>query len=75
MANPKRRLTGSRRDKRRSQIRLAHTATQKCPKCGDDMMPHRACPKCGTYAGKQVVNVLKKLEKKQKRAKKAEAAK
>ncbi len=28
-----------------------------CPKCGEPVMPHRACKACGTYNGRQVVAV------------------
>jgi len=28
-----------------------------CPKCGDPKQPHRVCPTCGTYAGRQVIEV------------------
>lgn len=32
-------------------------------------MPHRACFNCGTYNGREVIDVLKKLTKKEKRKK------
>jgi hypothetical protein len=40
-------------------------------------LKHRACGVCGTYRGKQVLDVVKKTEKKhqKKAAKKAEAEK
>ncbi len=37
-------------------------------------MMHTVCPNCGTYKGRQVIDVLKKLDKKQKKAKEAELA-
>jgi large subunit ribosomal protein L32 len=26
-----------------------------CPSCGEIKLPHRACPSCGTYRGRQVI--------------------
>jgi large subunit ribosomal protein L32 len=28
-----------------------------CPNCGDMMVPHRVCPACGHYKGREVVKV------------------
>jgi large subunit ribosomal protein L32 len=28
-----------------------------CPSCGAPMIPHRACPSCGMYKGRQVIEV------------------
>lgn len=28
-----------------------------CPECGEPSVPHRACPACGKYKGKQVTKV------------------
>ena len=27
----------------------------KCPQCGELKMPHRICPACGYYKGKEIV--------------------
>ncbi len=55
MAVPKRRHSNSRSKKRRAHdaITLPNVAT--CPQCGEPKLPHRACPACGTYKGRQVV--------------------
>ena len=55
MANPKRRHSQARRDNRRSQQRLRLGTLSACPQCGKLRLPHRACPFCGTYRGRQVV--------------------
>jgi len=26
-----------------------------CPKCGERIIPHRACQNCGTYNGREVI--------------------
>lgn len=55
MANPKRRHSKSRRDKRRAHDALTPPATSTCPECGEVKTPHRACPECGFYRGRQVI--------------------
>ena len=58
MAVPRARISKQRRDKRRSSHwKLALPGLTKCPKCGEPVMPHRACKACGTYNGRQVVAV------------------
>lgn len=55
MAVPKRRHSKTRGRKRRSHdaITLANPTT--CPDCGEPSMPHRVCPSCGNYKGRQVL--------------------
>jgi large subunit ribosomal protein L32 len=47
--------------------KLAPKKLNTCPKCGAQMLPHKACAKCGFYKGKEVVNTLKKINKKAKK--------
>jgi len=63
MALPKRRFSRSRRDKRRTQIQLQKPALTKCTQCGATITPHHICPACGSYRGRQVVNVVTKEKK------------
>ncbi|HAM96166.1 50S ribosomal protein L32 [Candidatus Azambacteria bacterium RIFCSPHIGHO2_01_46_10] len=71
---PKQRHTKSRRNRGRSHLALAKAGLIKCPKCKADILPHRVCFNCGTYKGKAVIDVLAKLDKKEKKAKEKEIA-
>ena len=58
MAVPKKKVSKSRRDKRRSSVwKLEAPALSKCTQCGELKMPHRVCPMCGYYKGKEIVKV------------------
>jgi len=46
----------------------------KCQKCGYFIMPHIVCQNCGYYKGVEVIDVLKKLTKKEKKLKQKEIA-
>lgn len=56
MAVPKRRTSRMKRDQRRAnhdKVTAPNLAT--CANCGDVMVPHRVCPSCGHYKGREVV--------------------
>ena len=72
MPVPKQRHTKSRRNKRRSHHALNEKHFSFCPKCGYPVLPHRICWNCGDYAGRQVVDVLSKLTKKERKKKEKE---
>ena len=58
MAVPKRKTSKARRDKRRNNLwKLEAPALVKCPACGDFKRPHRVCPSCGQYNGREVIKV------------------
>ncbi|NMA86386.1 MAG: 50S ribosomal protein L32 [Tissierellia bacterium] len=58
MAVPKRKTSSTRRDKRRaSSYKLPKVTTSECPQCHEAKLPHRVCPSCGYYGGKQVVDM------------------
>ena len=55
MAVPKRKHSRARRDKRRSHHALKPQGLGVCDHCGQPKLPHRACPSCGYYRGRQVI--------------------
>jgi large subunit ribosomal protein L32 len=55
MPNPKRRHSKARTRKRRAHDALRAPQTMTCPQCQEPTMPHRVCPKCGFYRGRQVI--------------------
>ena len=57
MANPKRRHSKARRDKRRTHHALVRVGTSTCANCGEIKLPHRVCPSCGHYRGREVLEV------------------
>ena len=59
MALPKRRHSKTRRDKRRTHYKIAIPKISPCPQCGESKLPHRICPKCGTYRGREILEIEK----------------
>ncbi len=67
MANPKRRHSTSRQNKRRAQWKLSGPRLAPCPQCKQPKLPHFMCGNCGYYNGKEIVDVEKEKEKKLKK--------
>ncbi|RPI27185.1 MAG: 50S ribosomal protein L32 [Acidobacteria bacterium] len=57
MPNPKNRHSKSRRGKRRAHDFLTARSLSNCSNCGTPVLPHRVCPNCGHYKGRQVIEV------------------
>ena len=57
MAVPKQKQSHSRTHKRRAQHKISAPTYNACPQCHSPRLPHRVCPVCGTYAGREVVHV------------------
>jgi large subunit ribosomal protein L32 len=55
MAVPKRKVTPSRRNMRRSHDALRTSAYAECPNCGELKRPHHVCSACGSYDGREVI--------------------
>jgi large subunit ribosomal protein L32 len=57
MAVPKRKKSKSKRNKRRTHQKVAVPNLTSCPQCGEARLPHHACPSCGTYKGRTVIEI------------------
>ncbi len=56
MAVPKRKTSKARTRSRKAQwLRLAVPGQARCPQCQETMRPHRVCPHCGFYKGREVI--------------------
>ena len=55
MALPKRRISRARGRKRRAHQALRRAGQTTCPQCNTVKRPHRVCPNCGHYRGREVV--------------------
>lgn len=65
MPHPKKRTTKAARNQRRSHHALKEITLTKCEKCGKPVKPHHACANCGTYKKKEVIDILKRLPRKE----------
>ncbi|MBT8378264.1 MAG: 50S ribosomal protein L32 [Ignavibacteria bacterium] len=54
MPHPKRKISKSRRDKRRTHYKATAPSLGGCPNCGEMKLTHRACPSCGYYGGRSM---------------------
>jgi large subunit ribosomal protein L32 len=57
MAVPKRKTSRQRRDTRRATHAGSAPSVNECPQCHSPKAPHRVCPNCGMYNGRQVIKV------------------
>jgi large subunit ribosomal protein L32 len=57
MAHPKRKISKTRRDKRRTHDNCTPRAFTECSNCGTTTLTHRVCTECGYYRGVQVMEV------------------
>lgn len=54
MPNPKRKMSKSRRDKRRTHYKATVPSLSRCSNCGEVKLNHRVCANCGYYAGRSM---------------------
>lgn len=55
MAVPKKRISRTKRDKRRTHKKLTAVNLSSCPECGELTQPHRVCSACGFYKDRVVI--------------------
>ena len=56
MAVPKHKTSKMKtRSRKAANMKLAVPSLVVCGNCGNKIMPHRVCPKCGFYRGKQIL--------------------
>lgn len=63
MAVPARKISKTSGRMRRTHYKLDAVTVTKCSNCGASIKPHRACPECGFYKGKEVIKKEEKAEK------------
>ncbi|HJN04522.1 MAG TPA: 50S ribosomal protein L32 [Alphaproteobacteria bacterium] len=55
MAVPKKKISVSRRNMRRSHDALKSVGYVECPNCGENKRPHHVCAECGYYRDREVL--------------------
>ncbi|MDQ7841726.1 MAG: 50S ribosomal protein L32 [bacterium] len=60
----KRRGPKSRTGSRRSHFKAVPPTLVTCPQCKSRIVPHRVCPSCGFYDGREVVVIKSRQPKK-----------
>jgi len=59
MAVPKQKVSRARKGKRNANRGLKRPGIGYCPRCDAAIQPHRACPICGFYAGRDALRAEK----------------
>jgi large subunit ribosomal protein L32 len=58
MAVPKYKTSKARTRRRKSiNMKLKTPHLVECNTCGNKVLPHRVCPKCGFYKGRQILEI------------------
>ncbi len=69
MGLPKKKMTRARRNKRRKSYKHATLGFTLCRQCKKSIPLHRACPYCGRYRGRVILDLEAKTAKKLKKQK------
>ena len=62
MAVPKKKISTSRRGKRRSHDSLGKVLVVECENCGAEKLPHHICNSCGYYNKKEIIDKTESTE-------------
>lgn len=57
MPLPKRKYAKARQGERRAHLGIKAPALVDCPQCHSPKPPHRVCLTCGSYAGRQAIEI------------------
>lgn len=64
--------TKGKRNRVRSHHALKPINFSVCSRCGRPSVPHQVCRNCGYYRGRRVIDVLARLDKKERKKKEKE---
>ncbi len=62
MAVPKRKVSKTRKRKRRTHWKAETPSLSRCSQCHQPKLPHTVCQNCGYYGGREVVTQRKEGE-------------
>ena len=60
MALPKQKTSKARTRARSANFKAKAPKLNLCPQCHNPRLPHRICPSCGFYRGREVIKVEEK---------------
>ena len=56
-ALPKRKYAKARQGRRRGHLGVIPALLDSCPQCHSPKLSHHVCPTCGSYAGREVIEI------------------
>lgn len=59
---PKKQLSKSKQRSRAAHYRTGAKGLSYCPQCHSPKLPHRICPGCGFYRGREVLVTRRQVE-------------
>lgn len=56
---PKKKYSKAAQGKRRAHLGISPIQLAVCPQCNSPKLFHQVCPTCGTYNGKEIIQVAR----------------